>query len=41
MVAALNTAFDGNEIPVAIALFDSAPAAASTHTLLNEPIGDT
>jgi hypothetical protein len=38
MVSALSTAFDGNEIPVAIALFDSAPAAASTHTLLDEPL---
>jgi hypothetical protein len=39
MVPLLKTAFDGSEQCVAISLFDSSPAAASTHTLLNAPIG--
>lgn len=38
MVPLLKLAFDGNEQCVAIALFESSPAAASTHTLLNTPI---
>jgi hypothetical protein len=38
MVPLLRLAFNGAEQCVAIAHFDSAPAAASTHTLLNQPI---
>ncbi len=39
MVPLLSIAFDGNEQCVGISVFESSPAAASTHTLLNAPIG--